>query len=309
MKKSIVVMFAVLLLCICGCSKEKTGKNGYEIYYMNTDNTRLDAELYYTNTEDTDALIQELLEQLESKPDNMDDYVVKDTNVDIMGYELSEGKLTLKFSEDYLDMEKVREVLCRTAYVRTLAQVPEIDYVTFYVADQPLMDSNNTPVGAMNAESFVENTGDQINAYESAELNLYFAGKSGKKLVRKTVNVVYSTNISMEKLILEQLIKGPGDSLEGAYPVIPEDTKLLGIYVQDGTCYVNVSEGFMRREYDVADKLPVYAIVNSLTELTNINSVQISVNGESNKKYGDSLSFDEVFERDMELVEGGKPVE
>jgi germination protein M len=49
----------------------------------------------------------------------------------------------------------------------------------------------------------------------------------------------------------------------------------------------------------------VYALVNTLCELSNINRVQITVDGEAQEKYGEMEHFDTVLERNLDLVEGG----
>lgn len=59
----------------------------------------------------------------------------------------------------------------------------------------------------MNLDSFVENPGEQINSSQKATLKLYFSNKAGTRLVPETREVHYSSNISLEKLVMEQLIE------------------------------------------------------------------------------------------------------
>lgn len=61
----------------------------------------------------------------------------------------------------------------------------------------------------MYAESFVENPGEQINTIQNTNLTLYFSNQAGDGLVKETRRVHYSSNISLEKLIMEQLLEGP----------------------------------------------------------------------------------------------------
>lgn len=55
----------------------------------------------------------------------------------------------------------------------------------------------------MTAESFVENPGEQINAIQTTTLTLYFSNRDGDALVKETQTVHYSSNISIEKLVIE----------------------------------------------------------------------------------------------------------
>ena len=90
---------------------------------------------------------------------------------------------------------------------RTLTQVEGVDSVEFFVGDKPLARKDGTAVGPMTAEEFIQNTGSSLHSYQVGNFSLYFAGKEGK-LVREAVEVRYNSNISAEKQIIEQLIKG-----------------------------------------------------------------------------------------------------
>ena len=217
------------------------------------------------------------------------------------GYVVENGQLSLNFGIGYQQMTGTREILTRMAVVRTMCQIPEVEYVSFLVGSNPLMDSKETPIGPMNAESFVENPGSTADDYAVTTATLYFANKSGDRLVEETVNISYSSNISVERVVVEQLINGP--ITEDAYPTIPPETKLISISTKDGICYVNLDNGFLGQGYDVTEAVPVYSIVNSLTGLPGISRVQILINGETDLVYRESIRFDTIFERNLDLVE------
>lgn len=157
----------------------------------------------------------------------------------------------------------------------------------------------------MTADSFIENAGNEINAYEKVNLRLYFANETGDRLVEENRrNVVYNSNISLEKLVVEKLVEGP--AAEGAYPTVNPMTKIISVTVQDGTCYVNLNNDFLSQPYNVASDVTIYSITNSLVELPNVNRVQISINGETNLSYRENMSLNTVYERNLDiLVSGG----
>lgn len=49
--------------------------------------------------------------------------------------------------------------------------------------------------------------------------------------------------------------------------------------------------------------IPVYSIVNSLIENTDAQKVQISINGETNRMFRESINFDTIFEKNEGLIE------
>lgn len=303
MKKCILFFFLTGILCLMsGCSSQNEEEEiGYQIWYMNQEETRLACEYKELQAKSTEGLIEEALEILRESPDDEELKTVLTDPVRMEGYSLEYDQLYLDFSVEYMEMPKVYEVLCRAAIVRTLCQIQGINYVGFRVAEQPLMDLNGNMVGLMNEEQFIENAGEEINAYKVVELTLYYTNKTGDKLATQRVAMEYNSNISMEKLIVERLIAGP--PFEGVNPTIPAETKVLGIAVREGICYVNLDDGFLEAGYNVTESIPVYSIVNSLIENTSAKKVQISINGETSRVYRKSITFDTIFEFNKELIE------
>lgn len=127
---------------------------------------------------------------------------------------------------------------------------------------------------------------------------MYFANQKGDKLVKDNVSVAYSRSVSVERVIVEQLINGP--DIASCSKTLPSGMKLLSISVTDGTCYVNLDSSFLNEMVNVSDTIPIYSIVNSLCELSEIDNVQILVNGDSKKTFRESISLDSTFEMNTE---------
>ena len=296
-----IAVLALLLTLLTGCaSSGKTDADTYKVYYVNKDNTRIDDETYKPTNLDTDAMIKELIELLGTNPENVDDKKLLGGDIEITGYQLDGEQLSLVFNEAYSQMDVSQEVLFRAAVVKTMLQVPEISCISFYIGDLPLADSKGNVIGLMTNESFVENPGKQINAIQSATLHLYFSNPTGDGLVETTQKVQYSSNISMEKLVMEHLLAGPKE--DGMVSAIPDGTGLVSIATTNGVCYVNLDESFLNQKYEIQEPIVIYSIVDSLSEIANVNKVQISVNGDTSGVYRDSYSLSTLYERNLDFV-------
>lgn len=306
---SLIVCLAALLSAACGNRESREGKPDYLVYYVNYDNTGVLSSEYEAESTDRDAILEELLLQLGTVPERLEYHAPLASGFTLLDYSLSEGQLLLNFDEDYKKQEIITEILMRAAIVRTLMQVPEVQYVSFLVNSQPLTDASGNVVGVMNNDTFIHNAGNEINTYEKVRLHLYFANESGSGLKDVYRTKVYNSNISVERLIVDELIAGPletdtGTSQKGtAYPVINPETKVVSVNIRDGICYVNLDSGFLNQIYNTTPEVTIYAIANSLAELSNVNKVQISINGETNISYRESISLSTLFERNLDLVE------
>lgn len=291
----------VMILSACGQAEQPQNGKDYYIYYVSKDKSKVISGTYTTQTSDTEALFTELIEQLGTQSDKAEYELYLSTKFSLMKHTLENGLLTLDFDERYRELDSIEEVLVRASIVKTLTQMPEVEYVSFQVQGEPISDSAGVAIGMMGADTFIENTGNEINTYEKVNLRLYFTNAEGNLLVEENQrNVVYSSNISLEKLVVEKLLEGP--HTEGVYPTLNPDTKIVGVTVKDGTCYVNLSEEFLSQPYNVTSSVTIYSITNSLVELSNINKVQISVNGETNISYRENVSLNTIFERNLDLL-------
>ena len=295
------ILLLALLCAACGSGEQPESGKVYNIYYVDNEETKNLTREYITETEDSETLLKELLGQLALASSRFEYEAPLAGTFSLLGYTLDNGKLTMNFDGYYRDMDSVKEVLTRAAIVRTLTQIPGIDYVSFTVQGEMLTDSSGIAVGTMSSDLFIDNAGNEINAYEQVNLHLYFANEDGTGLVEENRrNVVYSSNISLEKLVVEKLIQGPES--DGAYPTINPLTTIVSVTIRDRICYVNLNEAFLEQPYNATADVTIYSITNSLVELSNVNKVQISVNGETNITYQEKYNLNEVFERNLDLL-------
>lgn len=250
----------------------------------------------------TGCLVEELLVQLGTISEKLEYKAPLAAEYSLLEYNIAGEQLTLVFDANYRDQPITTEVLMRAAIVRTLTQIEGISYVAFQINSEPLTDAMGGVIGLMSADQFIDNAGNEINTYEKVKLTLYLANKDGDKLKTVSRSVVYSSNIPMERLVVEQLIAGPGND-EPAFPTMNPDTRLISVNVKDGICYVNLDSNFLTQVYHVTSDVTIYSITNSLVELSNINKVQLSVNGDTSVNYRENISLSMVFERNLELVE------
>ncbi len=202
--------------------------------------------------------------------------------------------------EGYYEMDAVDEAICRAAIVQTLLQIPSVDYIGIYINDQPLtLDSK--VVGLMNRSSFITDTDDSLNIMSYFDTMIYYSDSEGKRLVGENVRLQYSGKTSMEQTVVEKLLAGPGEKSSKA--TLSPNTKLLSISTKDGVCYVNFDSSFMTSLADVSAEVTLYSIVNSLCELTNVNKVQILVNGAQDGVFRDVYSLSATYERNFDIIE------
>ena len=214
---------------------------------------------------------------------------------------LEHNVLSVYFSDDYNSLNSNEEIMFRAAYVKTMTQIPEIKYVCFYVNNQPLTDVMGNTVGIMLASDFVQDTGTGINSMSWADLSIYYANSDGTKLISEQIRVGYGKNASIERVIIGQLIKGPGEEVHRR--TLPDTLTLLSVSTKDGICYADFDASLLNNVMTVSPEVTIYSIVNSLCELSNVNKVQISVNGDSNIMFREVIDLSKVLERNLDIIE------
>lgn len=303
MKRKIMLLAGCLSLSVmlASCGKRTdVGKEDPFIYCLNEDRTGLTKISYDFPEGNSEETARAVLEELKEPAEEIEYTAPIPKEVKVQGCRLRGSILDVDFNSAYLEMGALEEKLVRAAVVQSLVLIDGINAVSFTVDGEMLKDSTGFPVGLMNEDDFVENTGSSPTAYQTDTLTLYFADKEGDSLVPREVDVRYSSNVSREKLIVEKLMQGPSGS--GAYPTINPDANLLSVTIKDGICYVNFDSTFLTGAYDVLPEVTVYSIVNSLVEGTEAQQVQITINGETDAKYMETVDLSQPLEEKEELV-------
>lgn len=306
MKKGIGLL--QLLLCfilLAACGKEEINSEKlFQIYFISNSETKVEVLEYEMQAENMEGQIEEMLSCLaESSSDRLEYKNLSLMGVSVLQYTVDNGTLVLDLSEGYKNLSATQEILVRAAIVCSLTAIEGVDTVEITVNGNPLYDNLNNLVGRMSADQFINNLGKEISTYEMADLNLYFANEAGDGLIEVNRKMAYNTNIPLERLVIEQLILGPGGDVAGqVFPTMNPDTQIVSVRTRDGICYVNLNETFLTQIYNVSADATIYSIVNSLAELGTVNKVQISINGDTSGTYREKFSFSTLFVRNLDIV-------
>lgn len=296
----------MFIINISGCNnqvKEQIleDENYYKIYYVNNLEDKLVSEDYFAKEDKTDKLVKELIGRLTSIPDGITLKKPIPDEVKIKGIKIKDDCVTINFSETYKQITGISEILRRACVVKTLCQIDGINKVEYTIEDQPLMYSELNPVGAMSADDFIDNTGGETTYYQNVQVSLYYTDLEGKKLFQTRHNVEFDGTISLEELVVRQLLAGPLED-DKLSPVLPAGTKINKVSLKDGICYVDFSKEFLEGRDGVSDDVIVYSVVNSLSDIGNVSKVQFWIDGKPVSSYRETVQIDLPIERKFDII-------
>lgn len=128
-------------------------------------------------------------------------------------------------------------------------------------------------------------------------VSLYFYNEDTKSLVPegRLIDVKELVNEPYQKL-MELLIAGPQNT--SLSKTIPDGTRVNKAEVKGDILYLDLSKEFIENHQggETQESATIYSIVNTMTNLTEINSVKILIEGEENKAFKDNkIKFDDPF--------------
>ena len=128
-------------------------------------------------------------------------------------------------------------------------------------------------------------------------VSLYFYNPETKSLMPegRLIDVKDLLDNPYQKLI-GLLIEGPQN--QSLTKTIPDGTKVNKIELKGDILYVDLSKEFIDNHKGGVDeeKASIYSIVNTMTNLTEVNGVKILIEGEENKAFKDNIiKFDDPF--------------
>ena len=75
---------------------------------------------------------------------------------------------------------------------------------------------------------------------------------------------------------------------------VPPTTQIVSVTSSEGTCYVNVNEGFAADLQGISPEMKIESVVTSLITSCGVDAVQLSINGDTNVSVGE-ISLEQPF--------------
>lgn len=128
-------------------------------------------------------------------------------------------------------------------------------------------------------------------------VSLYFYNNDTKELVSegRLIDVKNLLENPYQKL-MELLIQGPEN--QSLSKTIPEGTKINKVELKGDILYLDLSSEFIENHEGGEEKesATIYSIVNTMTNLTEVNSIKILIDGNQDMAFKDNLiKFDDPF--------------
>ncbi len=239
---------------------------------------------------------------------NQDGKAVIPAMVNVINTKVIDKNVVISFDDTYLKMTPVEEILCRSSIVKSLTELNGISSVEFYIGSVPYQNANGTVFGAMGPDDVVLDFAQEMTQEVTKKVTLYFADQLGTFLVPVEYELSINSDEQIEKTILNLLIQGPSQlsssGSESLISLVPIETKIISVYTNEGVCFVDLSEEFITKHMggSTGEMLTIYSIVNTITNLDNINKVQFLIEGAKRAEFKGHIEFDGLFQRNLDLI-------
>ena len=156
------------------------------------------------------------------------------------------------------------------------------------------MKLNNKEEGEIEITPLEEIT---VEQERETMISLYFINQETSTLAPEARKIDVKELIKDPyKMLIELLIEGPKN--EKLVKGIPDGTKVNNAVLKNGIVELDLSKEFIENQKGETKQIElcIYSIVNTLTELNEVNFVKILIDGEENKKIGD-IELNQEFAR------------
>lgn len=308
--KLTVLLLCVLLVTACGKQEEKSTEqaeltdNQIYAYCVNSDKTDIVQKVYNLDKrKDTSQNVSELIQYLSEMKATEECQSPIPEGIDYMDNNMpnQRGVLEVSFGILYDSVDADSLLFFKTCVVQTLLQLNGVESVSLSLTDLANSDSETATVNEnFNQDSFTMSFGNANGYKQKGTIVIYFANETGESLKEYRKSVEISNNTSLARLVVEALIEGPAEN--GYQATIPSKTTIRNISVKDNICYVDFSDEFYNTDNPLKNDIIVYSIVNSLVELPTVSKVQFLKNGEKQQFFRETMPFDGIFERNLDLI-------
>ncbi len=281
-----IILLSVLLL-LAWCVKnykdaQDETQSAIAVYYISESGADLVANSITLPDTSRKGQVRYLIEQLITPPSGKISPLSDGTKLNSVT--IRDDIAVIDFSEEFSKKDDLKQTLAPVAVAKTLCSLDFISGVQILVDGKEAIGADGKPLGIIYESDLVINKGEPTQAPKTT-LVLYFSDENAEYLVAERRNIEIASGDTIEKTVVSELIKGPTEG--GHAKTIPQETKLLSIETKNNVCFVNLSKEFVDKHPggSTGERLTIYSIVNSLTELGTIDKVQFLIEGEKREEF------------------------
>lgn len=302
-----VLLLILMTFFLVSCSQNSNDDikgNTVTVYFYNTTQEKLVAESVVTEKNLQQATEEEMIvaviNALSKGP--LVAPVPINFQMPVKDFKIDDKVVSILFSDEYSKLSTSDQIVTRVSLLYSLTELDFVDGVMFYVGDSEIVNGSGEPIGVLNRRSILTGAIDPKPPTNIKLITLYFAKQNSDKLYKETREVHINDTTPLEKYIVEELIKGPRSN--DLIATIPKDTK-IDVKTESGVCQVDFSAEIKSKQFSStkSKELLLYSIVNSLTELDNIQKVIFLVDGKKQSEFTTDIDLSESFERNEEIIE------
>ena len=286
MKRMICLLLVLALLC--GCSGQSLVRNEIPVtFYYISENPD-----YFSDTGILGPESRTLRGDQNSVEDMLNRYLKGPLSQDLSSpfppdlrlirAERGEREITLVFDDSLAGQTGIRLQLTCACIARTVAEY-DSSFETVHIRAEHLPLEGDRETLSLRPDELI--LADRNAGQTNTPVLLYFSDLNSRYLLSEQDSLPSKDSAKLAELIVDRLIKGPkNDSL---LATIPAGTRRLNVTMAERVCVVNLSEEFLDNgpQTALAERMTVFSLVNSLTQLDEVDAVDIRVEGKKLGRY------------------------
>lgn len=298
MKRFLVVILALLLALPLTACQSAPAQSGTFFYYLRTE-TSFDDSIFAPEGRDLSSLGGDLTAMLDlycagPVQDGLESPLPPGTSV--RSHTLTQDTLTLHFDAGLAQLEGIDLTIAAGCLARTFLPLTGATKLTL-TAEGALLNSQTALELTLADLELRDNSLDLLHQ----NVTVYYSDQEQRYLIGQELSVAPYSPEELPLTLLELLMTPPSGN--GLRTALPEGTRFLSAVAAEGLCTVEVSSEFetLLSDSQTGQLLTLMSVVNTLTELENIDRVEFLVDGNLLIRYG-SISITEPLRRDERCI-------
>lgn len=284
MRKTVSLLIILsMLICLPACGKNKLKDPG-NFYYRRTDTVYVDDNSVIAPEQRELAGMREdigsVLESYLRGPVSSELESPFPRDVAVVQWSMIGTCLHIEMNESFSQLTGIDLTIACACITRTILELTGAESVQIR-AKGAMLDGAKYIRMTNNSISFADNSMDKLKT----DITLYYTDENNRYLIGHNISVNLASHDDTIAYLIDQLMHAPDEN--GLVSPIPDGTILLGSRVENGTCALDLSADFEKNAFaqSYAQRITLLSLVNTLTQLDGIESVEFFIEGQPMVRY------------------------